>query len=165
MTPDEEIADLVQAIAEKQREIALARESLKDLEKLLAQIRQEKEQADRLAAREAAVERGRKWAEENPEEHAAFLEKLRRQNREGLIEGWLDGWWDIGDDFDRPMPNPLTFKISDFAQVKNPLMAHVMAKAGIFPSVGQARKNGWDKPLTVGDFTVTKHKIRIRVVE
>lgn len=55
------------------------------------------------------------------------------------------------------------FKLSDFAEVKNPLMAHVMAKAGIFKSISQARKNGWDKPLTTGEWTVTKKKIRIRV--
>lgn len=56
-----------------------------------------------------------------------------------------------------------TFKLSDFADIKNPLMAHVMAKAGIFPSVGQARKNGWDKPLAAGEWTVTKKKIKIVV--
>lgn len=55
------------------------------------------------------------------------------------------------------------FSMSDFAKVKNPLMAHVMTKAGIFPSVGQARKNGWDKPLAVGEWTVTKKKIKIVV--
>ena len=56
-----------------------------------------------------------------------------------------------------------TFNLSDFAEVKNPLMAHVMAKAGIFKSIGQARKNGWDKPLVVGEWTVTKKKIKIIV--
>ncbi len=56
-----------------------------------------------------------------------------------------------------------TFSLSDFADIKNPLMAHVMAKAGIFKSIGQARKNGWDKPLAVGEWTVTKKKIRIIV--
>lgn len=30
------------------------------------------------------------------------------------------------------------------------LMAHIMAKIGFFPSVGQARKNGWDKPIPPG---------------
>ncbi len=30
------------------------------------------------------------------------------------------------------------------------LMAHVMHKAGIFPSVSQARKNGWNKPIPEG---------------
>lgn len=57
------------------------------------------------------------------------------------------------------------FKMSDFAKVKNPLMAHAMAKAKIFPSIGQARKNGWDKPLEVGEWTVTKKKIRIKVID
>lgn len=55
------------------------------------------------------------------------------------------------------------FSLSDFAEVKNPLMAHVMAKAGVFPSVGQARKNGWNKPLVVGEWTVTKKKIKVIV--
>lgn len=55
------------------------------------------------------------------------------------------------------------FNLSDFAEVKNPLMAHVMAKAGIFPSVGQARKNGWNKPLTEGEWTLTKKKIKVSV--
>ena len=56
------------------------------------------------------------------------------------------------------------FSINDFADVKTPLLAHVMAKAGIFPSVGQARKNGWNKPLQVGTWTVTKKKIKVEVV-
>ncbi len=56
-----------------------------------------------------------------------------------------------------------TFSLSDFADVKNPLMAHVMAKAGIFKSIGQARKNGWGKPLVAGEWTVTKKKIKIIV--
>jgi len=30
------------------------------------------------------------------------------------------------------------------------IMAHVMHKAGIFPSVSQARKNGWNKPIPKG---------------
>lgn len=55
------------------------------------------------------------------------------------------------------------FNLSDFADVKNPLMAHVMVKAGIFPSVGQARKNGWNKPLTEGEWILTKKKIKVSV--
>ena len=36
-----------------------------------------------------------------------------------------------------------SFKLTDFPD--NALMAHVMAKAGIFKSISQARKNGWDQ--------------------
>ena len=55
-----------------------------------------------------------------------------------------------------------SFKLSDFPE--SALMAHVMHKAGVFPSIGQARKNGWDRPIEVGSWTVTKKKIRIEVV-
>ncbi len=30
------------------------------------------------------------------------------------------------------------------------IMAHLMSMAGIFPSVSQARKNGWNKPIPEG---------------
>ena len=54
-----------------------------------------------------------------------------------------------------------TFTLANFPN--NALMAHVMAKAGIFPSISQARKNGWDKPIEVGVWSVTKKKIQIEV--
>jgi hypothetical protein len=45
-------------------------------------------------------------------------------------------------------------------------MAHIMHAAGIFPSVTQAKKNGWDKPISHGfsDFVVTKQKIKIYIL-
>ena len=45
------------------------------------------------------------------------------------------------------------------------LLAHIMHKAGIFPSVSQARKNGWNKeiPLGFSEFTVGKKKILISI--
>lgn len=111
-----------------------------------------------------AVERAEieaEWAK-NPELKAEFLKDISRRNQEGVIEGALEGWWELDDNGNMSAP-PIVFKLSDFADVKNPLMAHVMAKAEIFPSVGQARKNGWDKPLTEGEWTVTKKKIKIKV--
>jgi hypothetical protein len=33
---------------------------------------------------------------------------------------------------------------------ENWIMAHVMANAGVFSSVSQARKNGWNKPIPEG---------------
>jgi len=46
------------------------------------------------------------------------------------------------------------------------IMAHLMARAGIFKSVGEARRNGWDKPIPPGytDMFVTKKKIRLTIV-
>ncbi len=39
-------------------------------------------------------------------------------------------------------------------------LAHIMCWAGAFPSVSQARKNGWDRPIPFGfsEFKVGKHK-------
>ena len=44
-------------------------------------------------------------------------------------------------------------------------MAHLMAKAGIFNSVSDARRNGWDKPIPSGfsDLRVGKKKTRITI--
>jgi len=58
-------------------------------------------------------------------------------------------------------PGAQIFKISDFPE--NTLLAHVMFKAGIFPSVGQARKNGWNIPICIGVWEVTKKKIKIEI--
>jgi|TARA_B100000959_G_scaffold170001_1_gene178015 hypothetical protein len=46
------------------------------------------------------------------------------------------------------------------------LMAHLMFKVGIFSSVSQARKNGWDKPVPLGFnfFTVGKLKKKVYVL-
>ena len=45
-------------------------------------------------------------------------------------------------------------------------IAHFMSQAGIFPSVGQAKKNGWDKPIPLGfsHFIVGKKKSRITIL-
>ena len=46
------------------------------------------------------------------------------------------------------------------------VLAHFMQQAGIFPSVSQARKNGWDKPVPKGfsQFTVGKNKVLITIL-
>jgi hypothetical protein len=45
-------------------------------------------------------------------------------------------------------------------------MAHVMVAAGIFPSMSQARNNGWNKPIPKGfiDFRAGKSKTRITIL-
>lgn len=45
--------------------------------------------------------------------------------------------------------------ISDGNKVKT--MAHVMCDLGFFPSVAQAKKSGWDKPIPLGK--IIKHKV------
>jgi len=45
------------------------------------------------------------------------------------------------------------------------IMAHLMTKAGIFKSVSDARRNGWDKPIPKGftDLRIGKKKTRITI--
>jgi hypothetical protein len=53
------------------------------------------------------------------------------------------------------------FKIED-----NMNMANIIFIAGILPSVSQARKNGWNKPIPNGftDIRVGKNKTRITIL-
>lgn len=57
------------------------------------------------------------------------------------------------------------FSKSALEAEKKTLMAHILADIGVFKSVSEAKKNGWDKPIEIGDHEVTKRKIRFRVVE
>jgi hypothetical protein len=45
-------------------------------------------------------------------------------------------------------------------------LAHIMHLAGVFPSVGIARKNGWNKPIPEGfsEFTVGKNKKKVWIL-
>jgi len=38
------------------------------------------------------------------------------------------------------------------------IMAHILFEAGIFPSISQARKNGWNKPIPEGFNIITVGK-------
>lgn len=157
-----QIAGQDSAITIEQSAIVKHQESIKASRERQDKGRFEVERLQQRLQRERDMERGRKWREENPAEHASLLTDIRQRNRDGAIEGWLDGWWDLDDEFN-PIQLGQVFSLTDFKDVNNPLMAHVMAKAGIFPSVGQARKNGWDKPLVVGEWTVTKQKKKVIV--
>ena len=48
----------------------------------------------------------------------------------------------------------------------NWLLAHVMHVAGLFPSVGIARKNGWNRPIPKGfsEFTVGKNRKKVWIL-
>ena len=48
----------------------------------------------------------------------------------------------------------------------NHTLAHIMHLAGIFPSVSQARKNGWHKPIPFGfsEFVVGKNRKQVFIL-
>lgn len=95
---------------------------------------------------------------------AAFLNRIRIRTSFLLQEGVdLGHWPSFNAETLTPNPPAKTFKLSDFPE--KALMAHVMAKAKIFPSVSEAKRNGWDRPIEVGQWTVTKKKILVEVID
>jgi len=152
---------LMTAIQEKQDRISELQQSIKNDQAQLGELVLEHTIAERACRHEQNMERGQQWKESDPEGYNAFLEEIRQRNQAHLEEGARLGWWDISDTGEMLAP-PIVVDSSKLPD--NALMAHVMAEVGIFPSVTQARKNGWDKPLTTGVFTVTKKKIRIKVI-
>jgi len=46
------------------------------------------------------------------------------------------------------------------------LLAHLVFFTGVFPSVSQARKNGWNKPIPKGfsEFVIGKKKAQITIL-
>lgn len=93
-----------------------------------------------------------------------WLTNLKEETRQRTAQLAAQFGWDL-DERGNPLPPPVIFSKSELEADNKPLMAHIMAELKIFPSVGQARKNGWDKPLELGDHTVTKKKIRFRIIE
>lgn len=93
-------------------------------------------------------------------DHNTFVFSLKRANLAGLEIGRRFGWWDEYTE-DGPIPPPKTVSIVNYA---GKTMAHVMADVGFFASIGEARKNGWNKPVETGTFKVGKHK-RVKIIE
>lgn len=79
----------------------------------------------------------------------AWLKGVEKSNAKAIKQGADRGWWDIDAD-GNPQKKAVRFSISEMVSQNKPLMAHLMVELGFFPSVGQARKNGWDKPLELG---------------
>ena len=88
--------------------------------------------------------------------HEAFMLAIKRRALAGLEYGRRQGWWRAYTE-EGPLPNPRKVFLVDYA---DKTMAHVMADLGFFPSVSQARKNGWDRPVTTGLFKVGKNWVK-----
>lgn len=105
-----------------------------------------------------------------------FLERIRKENVEGMFEGMRMGWWE-GFDNDGPFR---IFEIDTSRFEPNTVMAHVVMAVFIFKengpfrhpltnlgcpfkSIGDARKKGWNKPITKGEHRLKGGRIRIIV--
>jgi len=63
---------------------------------------------------------------------------------------------------------PVNPEVDSFHQFEaHHTMAHVLFTAGVFPSVSQARNNGWNKPIPSGftDMRAGKLKTRISILK
>jgi len=91
-----------------------------------------------------------------------WLEGVQAKNRAGIEAGAAAGWWNI-DEQGNPQKLAAKFSIAALAAENKTLMAHLMVDLGFFPSVSQARKNGWDKPLELGRHELGPKKKRAHV--
>ena len=84
-----------------------------------------------------------------------WLAGIRAQNQAALRAGVENGWWqDVIDG-----EPALVRKRSDFHDTA--LMAHAVAEMGAAPSVKQAKRNGWNKPLVAGTIRIGTRIMRI----
>ena len=84
-----------------------------------------------------------------PMTKSEWLLEVNLDNSEKLQLGAQAGWWDI-DAQGNPVRPAMKVSIAELQNQGKVLMAHLMVDLGFFPSVSQARKNGWDKPLELG---------------
>lgn len=131
------------------------------------------------------VEFGRqRWAN-FPHEKEKFLSDLNETIQNHLLFGIDLNWWESVNAKGDPAPFPKIFilstreiRINDTTNPNGPCwqtrgileprentMAHLLARLGVFESVGEARRSGWNKPLVVGEFWFNKKQTRIQVVE
>lgn len=73
-------------------------------------------------------------------------------------QGVFDG---IGEDGE-PLAPVREFRVSELPA--GATMANIAVALGIMPSLSQARKSSWNRPLEMGASTVTKKRIRINIL-
>lgn len=125
-----------------------------------------------------------RW-EEHPEEKELLLQQTKAKNDEGMQIGITGGWWESLDDRGHPVPwadlfiikhreiKRMVWKSSknfawetiDTLDVHENTMAHIVHRISWFDSVGEARKNGWNRPIEVGEFKFKKQNKRLIVLE
>lgn len=86
------------------------------------------------------------------------LAKGRLRLWELVDQGIFDG---IGEDGE-PLAPVREFRVSELPA--GATMANIAVALGIMPSLSQARKSSWNRPLEMGAQSVTKKRIRINIV-
>ena len=100
------------------------------------------------------------WGPDGKEGFLAWIDKTNKEAVQDLAD---QGLFEVGSN-GMPAPFAIRFSKSGLEADHKTTMAHIMAELKLFPSVGQAKKNGWDKPIELGEHVVTKKKIRFIVL-
>lgn len=87
---------------------------------------------------------------------ASFLEFVKSWNRETIGMGVEFGWWESVDKRGNPVPFPIRVPMTELPE--NPFVSHLMVHVGIFDSVSEAKKNGGNKRLTIGEHIFKRNK-------
>ncbi len=99
-------------------------------------------------------------AEDDPELRREFFKTAEKFSD---LHGSLEGWWEL-DSNGRKMAFAKVVNISEFEEHEN-TMAHVLAKVGVFESVSEAKRNGWNKPIELGEQFFKKKTVRLMIVK
>lgn len=98
----------------------------------------------------------------NAEEERWHTNLIIARNRLRMMELVDQGVFEGVREDGSPLPPAQVFSVAQLGE--GATMAHVVVALGMFPSLSQARKNQWDKPLVLGVQELTKKKIRINIV-
>jgi len=93
----------------------------------------------------------------------AFNEKLKHNNSNKTPMICADGSvldFDSNGEAVQPL---IIFQLSRLIEEGKTLMAHVVVELGVFDSVGQAKKNGWNRPVELGEFELKKKHIKFTI--
>ena len=149
------------SLADKQTELEQKLETLRDeRDKLTRQIIAARKELDEFLQAHGNI----KLKEERAKEWAAKQIEFAERRKDPAWQKWREEFLAEVKQATSAVAsnaNVKEFELSSFKE--GALMAHVMAEAGLFPSVSQARKNGWDRPIETGSWVVGKRKIRVVV--
>lgn len=138
--------------------------------------------AELIASRDLAICKANLFASQN-RNNKALINLFKKDIEDGLQLGIDLEWWESVDwGKKKPIPFPIVFLMSSreirekqhdghklwiTTHVLNETdnFAHMLSAIGIFKSISEAKKAGWNKPIEPGEFLFKKKGIRIRVSE
>lgn len=101
---------------------------------------------------------------DHPERLEQFLHQLKEKHNEFMQVGMQSGWWSDVTERGDPVPNAVVVDKAILSPEQT-TMAHILAELGWFQSVTEARKNGWNKPIELGEFWFFKKTKCLKVID